>query len=130
MFTGVRGGPPGVSSTTPVGGASTLVVDPNRAAILAPFLANFPKPKFSGVDVDWVSFVKEWDYWVNLQQEAYGLAIPDGILLELLRHSLDEVSRLRLQARRESNPGVTFQQFWWELERTFQRDAADIYQKD
>ena len=66
----------------------------------------------------------------ELQQEAYECAIPDSILLELLRQSLDEVSRLRLQTKRESDPGITFKQFWRDLERTFEGDAAEIYRRE
>ena len=56
---------------------------------------------------------------------------PNDIMtLEILKGSLDEISRLRLQARRERDPSITFVRFWQELERTHVRDVADRYRQE
>ena len=84
-------------------------------------------PKFSGREYEWRDFAQEWRTWEALQRHVTP-QIADGLLLQLLRESLDEASQLILQAERASNPELTFEGFWKKLERRFMGDV-DLYNR-
>ena len=50
--------------------------------------------------------------------------MSDDVLFEFLREALDTASQLKLKARREVNPGLTYVSFWRELERELGKDLT------
>lgn len=115
------GGPPAIG-----GGAGPLNFNP----LLASLASSCPPPRFSGQDEDWFTFSKEWEQYVHILSEMAGQDISDVLLLRLLHSSLDEVSRTKLQARQERNPGLTIAEFWKELQRTYARDDAERHRRE
>ena len=58
------------------------------------------------------------------------MAIPENILLDVLAGSLDKATRNRLELERDTNPQLTFHQFWRSLVRDFDKDLAAEYREE
>ena len=91
-------------------------------------LAKIPKPKFSGHEVDWKEFAREWQDWCGLLGDG-GHDVSDRVMLELLKDSLDPVSRKLLSARKEDDPGLTYRSFWKQLEQDFGKNLPGHYRR-
>ena len=54
-----------------------------------------------------------------------GGPVPDDIMLSLLKGSLDRTSQNRLVTRQEAKPGLTYAEFWGELQGVFGADVPE-----
>jgi hypothetical protein len=98
--------------------------------LLPQALQGIAPPKFSGsrrVKDDWPMFQTDWENYVGLLQQSSPIPVADALLLGILRTVLDETTRLDLQMKLEENPGLTYAQFWAELEKLF---GGDITQRN
>ena len=66
-------------------------------------LAAMINPKFSGEARDWVSFVKEWEEYVDLMAESSHNSVSDNLKLSALKECLDDYSRAHLIYKKETN---------------------------
>ena len=86
-------------------------------------LAQMALPKFWGKSEDWPAFKKLWRKYLGIIfLIAHGQDVPDGVLLEILKATLDAHTKKLLQKREELNPALTYQEFWAELENEFECD--------
>ena len=95
---------------------------------LAPFvvsmLAKGDPPKFSGHSSEWREFSREWEQFRRMLGQMSRDPLPDEVLLEILKGSLDKASKSKLEARREKSPNVTYTDFWKELCDEFGQDLS------
>ena len=66
---------------------------PNASGLnpwVATLLANNPPPQFSGEDVDWDRFAREWVSHESIVRQLGGDQINDFVLFHMLRPSLDK----------------------------------------
>ena len=80
-------------------------------------------PKFGGNVEDWQQFRRDWAGYIQiLQLTAPGEELPDTLLLQALKQSLDEETQRDLQRRKERDPNLTYAQYWGELQKEFEGD--------
>ena len=95
---------------------------PNASSLnpwVATLLANNPPPQFSGEDVDWDRFAREWVSHESIVRQLGGDQINDFVLFHMLRSSLDKSMQDCLERRRRESPNLSFSQFWQEFEKNF-----------
>ncbi len=52
-----------------------------------------------------------------------GRPVPDGLLLQHIKPSLDHVNQLLLEHQQKRNPGLTFTTFWSHLASLYDKDS-------
>ena len=81
-------------------------------------------PQFSGEDADWETFEREWEEHERMLSAALGGGVPEILLQQELRKSLDGANQLILQLRKELHPGLTCAEFVRELRRQHSCDTS------
>ena len=100
--------------------------------ILAGIMATATIPKFSGRDEEWYDFKREWERYLTVLQESVGPGqdIPDAMKLQLLQGYLEDVPHYQLRAMLDKNPGLTYGEFWKELQKVYGRDLIDRHRRE
>lgn len=72
----------------------------------------------------WTTFAKQWEqHKLVLQACNRGNPIPDMLLLQYLKHALDQADKLFLENSLELNPRLTFNEFWSMLQHEYDKDS-------
>ena len=88
-------------------------------------LGDMGKPKFSGKAEDWQKFKMGWERHVAILTESSpSKNLPDLILLEALKGSLDPHTQKLLEKGQEDDIYLTYEQFWHDLETEFETDLT------
>ena len=87
-------------------------------------------PKFSGKEVDFPDFSREWQQYVRIVCPEGVASVGDPILLEMLKLAVDNVTRQQLISALEANPGWGYREICKTLEEDFTRDLTWLHQKE
>lgn len=72
----------------------------------------------------WVTFQKAWKQYMAMVIACNrGHPIPDALLLQHLKTSLDYSDQLLLENHQEKDPGLTFSAFWAHLVGLYDKDT-------
>jgi len=119
-----RGTPPPDSSVgaIPVGIPTFGMFNP----MLNNLFTQLKAPQFTGKAEDWQNFKKEWLKYLNLLKSSTpGGQLPDNVLLQALKSSLDTQTQRILVKREELDTSITYIQFWGELETEYETDLTN-----
>jgi hypothetical protein len=86
------------------------------------------RPHFSGDPNDWPTFVSDWETYMSLMR---GMApnVPDLMLFESLKQSLDISTQREMQQAREANPTLRYDDFWAQLNGNLSRDTPQLQRR-
>jgi hypothetical protein len=87
-------------------------------------------PTFSGSEADFADFSREWQQYVRVMCPGELASVGDPLLLGMLKKALDHASCQKLITAMESNPNLTYADFWKSLEQDFGRDLTGVYRKE
>ena len=73
---------------------------------------------------DWQQFVREWKPYERILEQSYPSELWNTVKIETLKGLLDKSTLADFQAKFEANGGVTFADFWDEIDCEFGRDAT------
>ena len=82
--------------------------------LMQEILKSLVKPKFSGRNLDWQAFVKDWERYVS--KISCGSSLSDSDRLALFEGCLDSETNLWLQSLKDSENGISYQEFFAKLE--------------
>jgi hypothetical protein len=105
--------PVGLSQT--LNGQMPMYMHPLQQEVLKTLV----KPKFTGYPLDWAQFAKDWDKY--LKRMSCNAILSDGDQMALLEGCLDPESQLWLQSLKDSETGISFQEFYAQMEDRYGR---------
>ena len=96
--------------------------------ILTQLCGEMAKPTFNGDPENWPQLLRAWEEYIAFVASLNGKGtLPDTVLLQLLKISLDETTKMVLKRRMEEDPYITFDQFWGEIQTEFEGDLHYKY---
>ena len=87
-------------------------------------------PRFSGNYADWQDFARKWQHYLKMVHADGTGPLPEALVLNALEGRLDRASAALLATRRMENPGLSYHQFWHELESRFVRDVQALHRQN
>ena len=98
--------------------------------LLMSILAFRALTNFSGEDIDWENFSRDWQVYEAMLEQSWGGKVPDLFMFEILYHSLDRSMQDKLRSSRIQNPTLTYHDFWESMEKIFVKDQSQIRRND
>ena len=96
--------------------------------MVASMLHGLTVEKFTGKAEHLHKFVKEWERFIKMWTDSYPMT--DQAILAHLRPFLDGASAAILEALMNSNPDLTYEEYWEDFMRRHMRDGRNVHLKN